>query len=119
MFPKRYASSTRFLRYHHESAHLLAKGNPAQPQNPISDVIEWQYTGSKFHPTQKPVEALTPLIEVFSQEGATVLDPFAGSGSTLVAARRAGRAYIGIEMDPKHHATAVRRLSDDGCRASF
>src|SRR6201996_1085559 len=46
MFPKRYASSTRFLRYQHECAHLLAKGNPKPPQQPIGDVIEWQYTGN-------------------------------------------------------------------------
>jgi adenine-specific DNA-methyltransferase len=114
MFPKRYASSTRFLRYSHESAHLLAKGNPAQPQNPIPDVIEWKYTGNKLHPTQKPVEVLAPLIETFSQEDAIVLDPFAGSGSTLVAARSAGRAYIGMEMDTKYHAIAKRRLALEG-----
>ena len=54
MFPKRYASSTRFVRYQHESAHLLAKGNPRQPERPIADVIEWKYTGNKLHPTQKP-----------------------------------------------------------------
>jgi DNA methylase len=43
IFPKRYASSTRFLRYQHESAHLLAKGNPRQPERPIADVIELKY----------------------------------------------------------------------------
>jgi hypothetical protein len=45
MFPKRYASSTRFLQSRHESAHLLAKGNPKPPENPIADVIECPYTG--------------------------------------------------------------------------
>src|SRR5580700_11478383 len=38
MFPKRYASSTRFVQYQHESAHLLAKGNPRAPEKPIADV---------------------------------------------------------------------------------
>ena len=66
MFPKSYASSTRFLRYQHESAHLLAKGNPRQPEKPIADVIEWQYTGNKLHPTQKPLSVLLPLVETFS-----------------------------------------------------
>src|SRR5271168_496282 len=74
MFPKTYASSTRFVRYQHEAAHLLAKGNPTAPQTPIGDVIAWQYTGNKLHPTQKPVSALKPLVEAFSNAGDTVLD---------------------------------------------
>jgi len=111
MFPKTYASSTRFLRYQHESAHLLAKGNPSAPGTPIGDVIPWIYTGNKLHPTQKPVTALTPLIEAFSRPGDTVLDPFAGSGSSLMAAKKVGRNYIGIELDAGYHATARRRLT--------
>lgn len=110
MFPKRYASSTRFLQYRHESAHLLAKGNPRAPEKPIPDVIEWQYTGNKLHPTQKPIAALMPLIESFSRPGDTVLDPFAGSGSTLLAAKTQGRSYIGIELDATYHAIASHRL---------
>jgi DNA modification methylase len=110
MFPKRYASSTRFLRYQHESAHLLAKGNPRQPENPIGDVIEWQYTGNKLHPTQKPLSVLLPLVETFSAPSALVLDPFTGSGSTLLAAKRLGRSYLGIELDATYHAIASRRL---------
>jgi site-specific DNA-methyltransferase (adenine-specific) len=111
MFPKRYASSTRFLRYQHESAHLLAKGNPRQPEKPIADVIEWEYTGNKLHPTQKPVSALLPLVETFSAPDDTVLDPFTGSGSSLLAAKMLGRSYIGIELDAKYHAIASRRLA--------
>jgi len=112
MFPKRYASSTRFLRYSHECAHLLAKGNPCEPQNPIADVIEWKYTGNKLHPTQKPIAALMPLIESFSRPGDMVLDPFAGSGSTLLAARMLGRNWLGVELDARYHAAARRRLAE-------
>jgi adenine-specific DNA-methyltransferase len=111
MFPKTYASSTRYLRYQHESAHLLAKGNPAQLQKPIGDVIPWRYTGNKLHPTQKPVEALTPLIESFSSPGDIVLDPFSGSGSSLMAAKQLGRSFIGIELDKTYHTIAQRRLA--------
>jgi adenine-specific DNA-methyltransferase len=110
MFPKRYASSTRFVKYQHESAHLLAKGNPRTPEQPIPDVIEWHYTGNRLHPTQKPLAALMPLIESFSRPGDTVLDPFSGSGSTLLAAKKLGRHYIGIEMDAKYHAIAKKRV---------
>jgi len=112
MFPKTYASSTRFLRYQHESAHLLVKGNPPQPAKPIGDVIEWKYTGNKLHPTQKPLSALLPLVETFSEPHNTVLDPFSGSGSSLLAAKMLGRNYIGVEMDVKYHGIASRRLAE-------
>lgn len=114
MFPKRYASSTRFVQCQHESAHLLAKGDPKTPENPISDVIEWQYTGNRYHPTQKPLAALMPLVESFSRCGDTILDPFAGSGSSLLAAKTLGRNYIGIELDARYHAAAMKRLKEEG-----
>jgi len=98
-FTKRYPSTERFLRYHHENAYLLAKGNPPQPSQRIPDVLEWRYSGNKLHPTQKPLCVLTPLIQCFSRPGAVVLDPFCGSGSTLLAAKLQGRKYIGIELD--------------------
>ena len=111
VFPKRYTSSTSYPQYQHECAFLLAKGYPKRPASTIGDVIPWSYTGNKLHPTQKPLSILSPLIQTFSQPGSTVLDPFAGSGSTLVAARKLGRNYIGIEFDAMYHATATTRLS--------
>jgi adenine-specific DNA-methyltransferase len=110
-FPKRYTSTTKFLRYQHECAHLLAKGNPKPPTETIGDVIDWTYSGNKLHPTQKPISALLPLVETFSPVLGTVLDPFAGSGSSLLAAKMLGRDYIGMELDAKYHAIAERRLA--------
>ena len=112
VFRKRYPSSTRFLRYQHEQAYLLVKGEPAAPAQPIPDVIEFPYTGNKLHPTQKPLAALKPLIDAFCPAGGIVLDPFAGSGSSLVAARQLGRRFIGIELDEQHHRTATTRLQE-------
>jgi len=112
IFPKKYASSSRFVRYQHEEAYLLAKGNPPLPGSPPPDVIPWTYTGNKLHPTQKPVGIFMPLIEAFSRPGDVVLDPFCGSGSTLVAARDLGRRFVGIELDAEHHLTASARLAD-------
>ena len=109
-FPKRYASSSRLVRYQHENAYLFAKGRPVTPEQPIGDVIEWAYSGNKFHPTQKPLSVLTPLIESFCPLGGLVVDPFAGSGSTCIAARMVGRNAIGIEVDPPVQAVATRRM---------
>lgn len=112
VFPKRYTSSSKFVRYQHECAHLLVKGNPRQPQFAIGDVIDWTYSGNKLHPTQKPLSVLLPLIDAFSRPTDTVLDPFAGSGSSLLAAKTLGRRYLGIEIDAKYHAIAARRLEE-------
>jgi DNA modification methylase len=110
VFRKRYASGARFLRYEHEAAYLLAKGNVTPPAEPIPDVIDFRYTGNKLHPTQKPIDALKPLIAAFCPAAGVVLDPFAGSGSTLAAAKALGRRYIGFETDAAHHRTAMARL---------
>lgn len=111
VFRKRYASGGRLLRYTHEAAYLLAKGEVTPPAQPIADVIDWRYTGNRLHPTQKPVSALCPLVEAFCPPDGLVLDPFCGSGSTLVAAEQCGRRYLGIEIDPAHYQTATQRLA--------
>jgi site-specific DNA-methyltransferase (adenine-specific) len=111
VFRKRYGSRSAFLEYRHEQAYLLVKGNPAYPSSRLPDVLDWTFTGNGLHPTQKPVGILKPLIETFSKPGDTVLDSFAGSGSTLVAAAALGRRYIGIELDAMHHRTATARLN--------
>jgi site-specific DNA-methyltransferase (adenine-specific) len=85
------------------------------PGEAIGDVIDWTtYTGNRLHPTQKPLSVLFPLIEGFSRPGNLVLDPFAGSGSTLLAAHMLGRRYLGIELDPGYHANACQRLAHPG-----
>ena len=81
------------------------------PNKPIGDVIPWEYTGNRLHPTEKPVTALRTLVQAFSAAGQTVLDPFAGSGSSLVAAMTLGRHYIGMELDTAYHAIARQRLA--------
>ena len=66
--------------------------------------------GRKAHPTQKPEALLMRLILAASHAGALVLDPFFGSGTTGVAARRLRRSFIGIERDPAYAAMARRRI---------
>jgi len=110
VFTKAYASTARFVKYHHESAFVLVKGQPELPANPLPDVMPFEYSGNQFHPTQKPLSALQPLIESFTKPGDIVLDPFAGSGSTCIAAMLAKRRYLGIELDSKYHAAALKRM---------
>lgn len=111
VFAKRYASSASYVQRQHECAYLLTKGNPPKPANPLPDVMYFNYTGNKLHPTQKPVSPLMLLINAFCTPGGTVLDPFAGSGSTLLAAQITGRNYLGIELAQRYQTIASTRLA--------
>jgi site-specific DNA-methyltransferase (adenine-specific) len=67
-------------------------------------------TNGENHPTEKPVALMDMLLRQFTDYGDTVLDPFAGSGSTGVAAIRLGRNFVGCEMLDKYHDRAIVRL---------
>jgi len=62
------------------------------------------------HPTQKPLELLDRILLASTEAGDLVLDPFAGSGTTGVAAARLGRRFVGIELEPEYADLAVRRF---------
>jgi site-specific DNA-methyltransferase (adenine-specific) len=64
------------------------------------------------HPTEKPVPLMMELVESSTRRGETVLDPFAGSGSTLVAALLTGRHAIGCELDERYVAVAIDRIRE-------
>ena len=66
-----------------------------------------------IHPTQKPVALMEYLIKTYTNEGETVLDFTAGSGTTGVAARNLGRKFIGIEMDDHYFEVAKGRILGD------
>ena len=63
------------------------------------------------HQTQKPVALMELLVRLFSDRGELILDPFAGSGTTGVAALRQGRRFVGWELNPEYAAMARKRLS--------
>lgn len=107
---KRYGSCVRHSRMMHEQAYLLAKGNPLPPKHPPADVLPWRYTGNRLHPTQKPVDSLRSLIESYSKPNSLILDPFAGSGSTGIAALLCRRRCLLIEKESAHFETARKRL---------
>jgi site-specific DNA-methyltransferase (adenine-specific) len=65
-----------------------------------------------LHPTQKPVRLMQALIELTTKSGQIVIDPFAGSGSTLVAARNLSRHFVGYELDKKYIQVCKNRLDE-------
>ena len=67
--------------------------------------------GKKVHPTQKPENLLTRIVLATTKPGDLILDPFFGTGTTGVVAKRLGRHYIGIEQDPIYVQNAKKRLS--------
>ncbi len=70
----------------------------------------WTITGAstRKHPAPFPIELATRLVRMFSFYGDTVLDPFCGTGTTLIAALKNGRNGIGIEIDPEYYQTAAK-----------
>ena len=70
------------------------------------------------HPTTKPLPLMRAIVEDFTSPGDLILDPFAGSGTTGVAARMLGRRFIGWELNPEYHAIACRRIAGEEARPS-
>lgn len=110
VWTKPYASRAGHTNYFHESAFVLAKGWPAKPHNPINDVLPWEYTGNKLHPTEKAVSVIEPLIQSFSKLGDVIVDPFSGSGTVSVAAAMNGRHYIGVDVEQRYCDLARKRI---------
>jgi len=77
----------------------------------------WRITGAstKQHPAPYPLELANRLVRMFSFVEDTVLDPFCGTGTTMLAAMNTKRNSIGIEIDPEYCAMVVRRLEETAC----
>ena len=73
-------------------------------------VLDRGANGARLHTTQKPLALMEALVRDFTDPEELILDPFAGSGTTGVAALRLGRRFVGWEMDEKYHAVASKRL---------
>ncbi len=71
----------------------------------------WSMPENTDHPTQKPEKLLAKIILASSKPGDLVLDPFLGSGTTSVVAKKVGRRYVGIEIDEKYCCLAEKRLA--------
>lgn len=77
------------------------------------NILPFAKERSGFHPTQKPVALFEYLIRTYTDEGMTVLDNCAGSGTTAIAAERSNRRWICIERDPEYFAKACERVRNE------
>jgi site-specific DNA-methyltransferase (adenine-specific) len=83
----------------------------------IFNVMDWESDNDalvyeKIHPTQKPVKLIQRLIEIFTDEGDVVIDPCAGSGSSLVAANNINRRGYGFEIKKEFHYKATKWIDE-------
>ena len=80
----------------------------------IFNIIDWIKDNEtpKIHPNQKPVKLLEKLIKIFTDEGEVVIDPVAGSGTTLLAAENCGRKAYGFEIKKNFYKDAVKLLDE-------
>ena len=108
----KYLSDTEYIIYAYES-------NTDEQYTLITDhFITKKVRSSKndplYHPTKKPIDILSSLIRSASKENDIVLDPFMGSGTTAVVAKKLNRQYLGYEIVPEYCEIAKKRLSKVG-----
>ena len=124
--------SSPYLKYTWEFVEIFCKGNlkkagkPADADIDADSFKEWVMAKWSIaperrmreyaHPAMFPEELARRVMLLFSFRGDTVLDPFAGVGTTCVAARRNGRRFLGIDIVPEYCATAETRLIDTQLR---
>lgn len=104
------------FRPQHELIIHLTKGKPTFYDRSVGNVISAKriHSSRRLHQTEKPLDLLRALVRVTCPPNGVVLDPFCGSGSTLVAARDEGRRSIGIERDCDYCAVVRKRMAGMG-----
>jgi DNA modification methylase len=103
---------TRSWIYTYEPCFWVNRGRILVKPQPFN-VLKYDTVGKKIHSVEKPVALLRHLVEASAVKGEIVLDPFAGSGSTLVAAAQLGCRFIGIEKHQDFYRSAVDRVARD------
>lgn len=101
--------------YHYRHEPIYYGWTPGGPHHAVTDRTSdsvWEIPRPKRsaeHPTMKPVELVERAIMNSSDEGALVLDPFVGSGTTIIAAEQTHRRCYAMEIDPKYAQVAIER----------
>lgn len=113
---KRYAQNAEFIIRIYDLGTAL---NSVDNSEMYSRIIQAQSLHKKLTPTQKPISIMERFIRLSSREGDVVLDPFLGSGTTAVAAKRLGRKYIGIENIEKFYRIAEERLKAEASQQTL
>lgn len=115
--PKTIKTSGLFRENHKNGTYMHYERDTSKrfPYN----IIHFNVDKTKIHPTQKPVELLQYLIRTYTNENDVVLDNCMGSGSTIVAAIREKRQYIGIEKDEHFFDIAKRRIAAETSQLSL
>lgn len=121
----RFAISRGHYHWQHESCWYATRSNAKWCGDRSQSTI-WEITnrltdeeGKTQHGTQKPLECMLRPIRNHGGEDDSVYDPFSGSGTTLLAAERAGRDSFGIEINPRYVAVILQRMSDAGCKCEL
>lgn len=95
-----------------ELAAYFKKKNATYNQHCKNCVVEFPSGRGKIHPTEKPLKLFKHLIEVSSNLGDIVFDPFLGSGTTAVGCMELGRNYIGVELNEEYYKMAETRIKE-------
>ncbi len=101
-----HARQTELILFYPGSEHDFPLSRP-------TDMIRAPRTINEHHPTEKPVALFEYLIRTYTDEGMTVLDNCAGSGTTAIAADRSGRQWVCIERDPEYFSKACERVENE------
>lgn len=91
------------------------KGNWKLKSKRLNDLEDWKIPRvgtDRLHPTEKPVELYARIIELVTEPGDLIIDPYCGSGSSAIAAKLTGRNYLGWELDDYYYEVIMRRINE-------
>ena len=99
--------------YAYDSGAWFGDADPKRRNVWVGDALRAGNSERVGHPTQKPLGLMRHIVAGVVRPGGVVLDPFAGSGTTLLAAKQLGRGGIGIEQSAEYVEIARRRIASD------
>lgn len=108
-----------YTRPQYEPCFLYLKGSPKPLEKPVSDVWHFNRLLAPEHSCQKPVKMMRFIVKTFTKENDIVLDPFAGSGSTIVACKQTNRRWVGAELEGKYIGLINKQLGQDTLSGFF